>query len=49
MLTTLQKLAGALEVPVEDLLELQETGASGRGRLGGLSTQAKKEEPAKVA
>jgi transcriptional regulator with XRE-family HTH domain len=43
MLTTLQKLAAALEVPLENLLELQDTGASERGRKGGIATQAKKE------
>jgi len=43
MLTTLQKLSKALEVPLEDLLVLQDTGQSERGRKGGLSTQTKKE------
>lgn len=43
MLSTLQKLARALEVPLEDLLVLQDTGASERGRKGGTSTQTKKE------
>jgi transcriptional regulator with XRE-family HTH domain len=45
MLTTLTKLARALEVPLDDLMELQDSGASERGRRGGLVSQAKKETP----
>ena len=34
MLLTLYKLSKALEVPVEELLELHDNGAAGRGRKG---------------
>ena len=34
MLLTLYKLSRALDVPVEELLELQDKGAAGRGRKG---------------
>ena len=43
MLSTLVKLSKALEVPLGDLLVLQDTGASERGRKGGEASAAKKE------
>ncbi len=45
-LFTLSKLAVALGVPVDDLLDLVDTGAAERGQKGGVASIAKKEDPA---
>ncbi len=45
-LATLGKLAMALKVPMDDLMEFLDTTAAERGRKG---QEVKKEEPAKVA
>jgi transcriptional regulator with XRE-family HTH domain len=48
-LNTLVKLARYFDKPVEEFEALQDDGGTERGRRGGMASQAKKDEPAKVA